>query len=149
MQRSKVHCENSNEKGSATSLHTISRRGHRPLFHVATNLRASIQRIGYRYRALGLHLQELSNSLWKLEVDGHRQIHRCQPSRIRRDSPAFSSVVPRNQQMSRIFRKWYYYIFPLPINDHILHVCLATQQSDELRIKIGKDRFRIRTPTGH
>ena len=52
---------------------------------------------------------------------------------------------PRNQQMSRIFRKWYYYFFPLPI----LHVCLATQQSDELRIKIGKDRFRIRTPTGH
>ena len=36
--------------------------------------------------------------------------------------------------MSRIFRKWYFF-FPLPI---ILHVCLATQQSDELRIKIGK-----------
>ena len=32
--------------------------------------------------------------------------HRCQPSRIRRDSPVFSSDVPRNQQMSRIFRKW-------------------------------------------
>ena len=59
MQRSKVHCENSNEKGSATSWHTNSRREHRPLFHVSTNLRgASIQRIGYRHRAfLGLHLQ--------------------------------------------------------------------------------------------
>ena len=73
---------------------------------------------------------------------------RCQPSRIRRDSPAFSSDVPRNQQMSRIFRKWYYYFFRCRL-DPILHVCLATQQSDELRIKIGKDRFRIRTPTGH
>ena len=50
-------------------------------------------------------------------------MHRCQPSRIRRDSPAFSSDVPRareisrcpagprNQQMSRIFRKWYFYFF--------------------------------------
>ena len=74
--------------------------------------------------------------------------HRCQPFRIRRDSPAFSSDVPRNQQMSRIFRKWYYYFFRCRL-DPILHVCLATQQSDELRIKIGKDRFRIRTPTGH
>ena len=77
--------------------------------------------------------------------------HRCQPSRIRRDSPAFSSDVPRsprNQQMSRIFRKLYYYFFRCRLYP-ILHVCLATQQSDELRIKIGKDRFRIRTPTGH
>ena len=56
-------------------------------------------------------------------------------------------AVPRNQQMSRIFRKWYYYLFRCRL-DPILHVCLATQQSDELRIKIGKDRFRIRTPTG-
>ena len=57
-------------------------------------------------------------------------------------------AVPRNQQMSRIFRKWYYYFFRCRL-DPILHVCLATQQSDELRIKIGKDRFRIRTSTGH
>ena len=56
-------------------------------------------------------------------------------------------AVPQNQQMSRIFRKWYYYFFRCRL-DPILHVCLATQQSDELRIKIGKDRFRIRTPTG-
>ena len=71
--------------------------------------------------------------------------------------PAFGGTVPhfhqmsrgpRNQQMSRIFRKWYYYFFRCRL-DPILHVCLATQQSDELRIKIGKDRFRIRTPTGH
>ena len=47
-------------------------------------------------------------------------------------------AVPRNQQMSRIFRKWYYYFVRCRL-DPILHVCLATQQSDELRIKIGKD----------
>ena len=68
--------------------------------------------------------------------------HRCQPSRIRRDSPAKSADVPDFSIMVLLF-------FPLPINYPILHVCLATQQSDELRIKIGKDRFRIRTPTGH
>ena len=76
--------------------------------------------------------------------------------RIGVNSPAFGGTVPhfhkmsrgpRNQQMSRIFRKWYYF-FRCRL-DPILHVCLATQQSDELRIKIGKDRFRIRTPTGH
>ena len=77
--------------------------------------------------------------------------HRCQPSRIRRNSPAFSSDVPSSREISRcpaVFRKWYYYFFRCRL-DPILHVCLATQQSDELRIKIGKDRFRIRTPTGH
>ena len=47
-------------------------------------------------------------------------LHTCQPSRIRRDSPAFSSDVPRPAK--------------LPI---ILHFCLVTQQSDELPIKLG------------
>ena len=74
--------------------------------------------------------------------------HRCQPSRIRRDSPAFSSDVSRSREISRCpaFFENGIIIFSV---DPILHVCLATQQSDELRIKIGKDRFRIRTPTGH
>ena len=72
--------------------------------------------------------------------------------------PAFGGTVPHFHQMSRgpaksadvpHFSKMVLLFFPLPINDPILHVCLATQQSDELRIKIGKDRFRIRTPTGH
>ena len=72
--------------------------------------------------------------------------------------PAFGGTVPHFHQMSRgpaksadvpHFSKMVLLFFPLPINDHILHVCLAMQQSDELRIKIGKDRFRIRTPTGH
>ena len=54
-------------------------------------------------------------------------------------------AVPRNQQMSRIFRKWYYFFFPLPI---ILHVCLATQQSGELRIKIGS-KFARRQATDY
>ena len=35
------------------------------------------------------------------------------------------------------------------VSNYYIDVCLATQQSDELRIKIGKDRFKIRTPTGH
>ena len=70
--------------------------------------------------------------------------------------PAFGGTVPHFHQMSRgpaqsadvpHFSKMVLLFFPLPINDPILHVCLATQQSDELRIKIGKDRFRIRTPT--
>ena len=30
-----------------------------------------------------------------------RCMHRCQPSRIRRDSPAFSSDVPRSREISR------------------------------------------------
>ena len=29
------------------------------------------------------------------------QVHTCQPSRIRRDSPAFSSDVPRSREISR------------------------------------------------
>ena len=69
--------------------------------------------------------------------------------------PAFGGTVPHFHQMSRgpaksadvpHFSKMVLLFFSLPI---ILHVCLATQQSDELRIKIGKDRFKIRTPTGH
>ena len=69
--------------------------------------------------------------------------------------PAFGGTVPHFHQMSRgaaksadvpHFSKIVLLFFSLPI---ILHVCLATQQSDELRIKIGKDRFKIRMPTGH
>ena len=69
--------------------------------------------------------------------------------------PAFGGTVPHFHQMSRgpaksadvpHFSNMVLLFFSLPI---ILHVCLATQQSDELRIKIGKDRFKIRTPTGH
>ena len=69
--------------------------------------------------------------------------------------PAFGGTVPHFHQMSRgpaksadvpHFSKMILLFFSLPI---ILHVCLATQHSDELRIKIGKDRFKIRTPTGH
>ena len=69
--------------------------------------------------------------------------------------PAFGGTVLHFHQMSRgpaksadvpHFSKTVLLLFSLPI---ILHVCLATQQSDELRIKIGKDRFKIRTPTGH
>ena len=44
--------------------------------------------------------------------------------------PAKSADVPH-------FSKMLLFFFSLPI---ILHVCVATQQSDELRIKIGKDR---------
>ena len=64
--------------------------------------------------------------------------------------PAFGGTVPHFHQMSRgpaksadvpHFSKMVLLFFSLPI---ILHVCLATQQSDELRIKIGKDRFKIR-----
>ena len=69
--------------------------------------------------------------------------------------PAFGGTAPHFHQMSRgpaksadvpHLSKIVLLFFSLPI---ILHVCLATQQSDELRIKIGKDRFTIRTPTGH
>ena len=58
--------------------------------------------------------------------------------------PAFGGTVPHFHQMSRgpaksadvpHFSKMVIFFFPLPF---ILHVCLATQQSDELRIKIGK-----------
>ena len=59
--------------------------------------------------------------------------HRCQPSRIRRDSPAFSSDVPRNGTDVPHFLKMVLLFFPLRI---ILHVCLGTQHSDELPIKL-------------
>ena len=76
-------------------------------------------------------------------------------SNIGVNRPVFGGTVPHFHQMSRgpaksadvlHFSKMVLLFFSLPI---ILHVCLATQQSDELRIKIGKDRFKIRTPTGH
>ena len=34
-------------------------------------------------------------------IRGEAQMHRCQTSRIRRDSPAFSSDVPRSREISR------------------------------------------------
>ena len=69
--------------------------------------------------------------------------------------PAFGGTVPHFHQMSRgpaksadvpHFLKIVLLFCSLPI---ILHVCLATQHSDELRIKIGNYRFKIRTPTDH
>ena len=87
-----------------------------------------------------------------LRLDKSLASHRCQPSRIRRDSPAFSSDVPRSREISRCpaFFENGIIFFPLPIRPYSTqYVCFATQQSDELRIKIGKDRLRIRTPTGH
>ena len=57
-------------------------------------------------------------------------LHSAGQSRIFIRCPASREM----RQMSRIFRKWYYYFLSLPI---MLHFCLATQQSDELRIKIG------------
>ena len=73
--------------------------------------------------------------------------HRCQPSRIRRDSPAFSSDVPRSREISRCPAFFENGIIIIFVADDST-VCLATQQSDEFRIKICKDRFKIRTPTG-
>ena len=41
-------------------------------------------------------------SLWRISVHDFVTIgNRCQPSRIRRDSPAFSSDVPRSREISR------------------------------------------------
>ena len=73
--------------------------------------------------------------------------HRCQPARIRSDSPAFSSDVPRPAKSDRCpaFLENCIIIFSLPI---ILHVCLETQQSDELRIKIGS-KFARRQDTDY
>ena len=69
------------------------------------------------------------------------------------NSPAFGGTVPhfhlcpaKSADVPHFSKMVLLLLFSLPI---ILHVCLATQQSDELRIKIGKDRFKIRTPTGH
>ena len=77
--------------------------------------------------------------------DTHTPPHRCQPSRIRRDSPAFSSDVPGPAKSADVphFSKMVLLCFSLPI---ILHVCLTTQQSDELRIKIGS-KFARRQAT--
>ena len=76
------------------------------------------------------------------------EIHRCQPSRIRRDSPAFSSDVPRPAKSDRcpaffeivllFFRCRLFYMF----------LCLTTQHSDELRIKIGS-KFARRQATDY
>ena len=60
------------------------------------------------------------------------------------NGPAFGRTVPHFHQMSRgpaksadvpHFSKMVLLFFSLPI---ILHVCLATQQSDELRIKFAR-----------
>ena len=63
--------------------------------------------------------------------------------------PAFGGTVPHFHQMSREIRQMSRFLengilfFPLPI---ILHFCLAMQQSDELRIKIGS-KFARRQST--
>ena len=68
--------------------------------------------------------------------------------------PASGGTVPHFHQMSRgpaksadvpHFSKMVLLLFSLPI---ILHVCLATQQSDELRIKIGS-KFARRQATDY
>ena len=68
--------------------------------------------------------------------------------------PASGGTVPHFHQMSRgpaksadvpHFSKMVLLFFSLPI---ILHVCLATQQSDELRIKIGS-KFARRQATDY
>ena len=68
--------------------------------------------------------------------------------------PAFGGTVPHFHQMPRgpaksadvpHFSKMVLFFFSLPI---ILHVCLATQQSDELRIKIGS-KFARRQATDY
>ena len=68
--------------------------------------------------------------------------------------PASGGTVPHFDQMSRgpaksadvpHFSKMVLLFFSLPI---ILHVCLATQQSDELRIKIGS-KFARRQATDY
>ena len=41
---------------------------------------------------------QASVNMFKNKID---KLHRCQPSRIRRDSPAFSSDVPRSREISR------------------------------------------------
>ena len=93
-------------------------------------------------------IEILKVTAYKWMTNGHDKV-------IGVNRPAFGGTVPHFHQMSRgpaksadvpHFSKMVLLFFSLPI---ILHVCLATQQSDELRIKIGKDRFKIRTPTGH
>ena len=65
--------------------------------------------------------------------------------------PAVGGTVPHFHQMSREISRCSAFFengiifFPLPI---ILHVCLTTQQSDELRIKIGS-KFARRQATDY
>ena len=75
-------------------------------------------------------------------------------SDIHVNRPASGGTVPHFHQMSRgpaksadvpHFSKMVLLFFSLPI---ILHVCLATQQSDELRIKIGS-KFARRQATDY
>ena len=84
----------------------------------------------------------------KRRARGLNTIYKCF---IGVNRPAFGGTVPHFHQMSRgptksadvpHFSKLVLLFFPLPINDSILHVCLATQQSDELRIKIGSEFAR-------
>ena len=75
------------------------------------------------------------------------QTHRCQPSRIRRDSPAFSSDVPRSREISRCPAFFENGIIIFFVADYST-ICLATQQSDELRIKIGS-KFARRQATDY
>ena len=70
-------------------------------------------------------------------------MHRCQPSHIRRDSPAFSSDIPRNETDVPHFLKMVLLFFSLPI---ILHFCLGMEQRDKLPIKIGSKFARRQTP---
>ena len=85
----------------------------------------------------------------------HESISTCKTDNcIHVNRPASGGTVPHFHQMSRgpaksadvpHFSKMVLLFFSLPI---ILHVCLATQQSDELRIKIGS-KFARRQATDY
>ena len=77
------------------------------------------------------------------ESDGRTAVRTAVRPGIHVNRPASGGTVPHFHQMFRgsaksadvpHFSKMVLLFFSLPI---ILHVCLATQQSDELRIKIG------------
>ena len=55
-------------------------------------------------------------------------------------------AVPRNQQMSRIFRKWYYFFFRCRL--FYMFASQRNKKSDELRIKIGS-KFARRQATDY
>ena len=69
-------------------------------------------------------------------------MHRCQPSRIRRDSPAFSSDVPWNETDVPLFRKWFIIFFVADYSTFLPRNATKWRTSN-------KDRFKICTPTDH
>ena len=90
----------------------------------------------------------LPAELWDIYGTGYKNAYMSTVPHPEGQSRIFirCPAVPRNQQMSRIFRKWYYYFFRCRL--FYIYVCLATQQSDELRIKIGS-KFARRQATDY